>query len=101
MKNKKTGKTCPLCQDPSGTGSYEKTYYPKKTYMGGYIGTWLSKNYRLTGNRLTITVYAMNQTPSDIYYDEDNFADPSISMKFAVLYCPLCRRKLETKTRIK
>lgn len=101
MKNKKTGKICPLCQDPSGTGSYEKTYYPKKTCMGGYIGTWLSKNYRLKGNKLTVVVDVQQQSESDIYYDNDNFGGPSISMKFNVLYCPLCRRKLETKTRIK
>ena len=94
--SKTISKKCPLCQDPSGTGSFSKTYYPKTICMGGCVGTWLSKNYRLTGNKLTVTVDAIHQSESDIYYDTDDFENPSISMKFNITTCPVCRRKIDT-----
>lgn len=92
----KTAKKCPLCQDPSGTGRYSKTYFPRKICMGGYVGTWLSKNYTLTGNSLTVMVDATHQSESDIYYDTDNFDSPYITMKFQISKCPVCQRKINT-----
>ena len=96
MATRKKAKHCPLCQDPSGTGHYEKTYYPKTTSGGAFVGLWQSKHYTLTGNKLTVNVTAMHETAHTVYYDTGDEVN-DLSMHFRIAFCPLCRRKITTR----
>jgi len=104
LKKSKNNKTpCPLCQSKTGVGTYEKAEPPKTTYMGGYIGTWLSKSYRLEGDKLRVTVTAQHQSESDIYYDDDDDRgrrSACMVMNFRIAFCPVCKRKIIARSKL-
>lgn len=65
--------------------------------MGGYVGTWLSKQYQLEGNRLKVTVEAQHQDAADIFYDNDETERDraTLVLSFRISKCPLCRKKIK------